>query len=478
MPKNELFTIDTMTQAEAALKKLEGVKAKRTAQNALEHYKPYPKQKAFHEAGAARRERLLMAGNQLGKTLAGGMEVAMHATGRYPPWWKGRRFDKPTNSWAAGVTGETVRDTIQRVLVGREGALGTGAIPANAIVDTILSRGVPGLLDTVRVRHVSGGISSIGFKSYISGRERFQGETLDFCWCDEEPDIEIYTEILTRTNVSAGPVFTTFTPLLGVSGVVSRFLHETSASRHVTTLTIEDAEHFTPAERAAIIASYPKHEVEARTRGVPILGSGRIFPVEESLIRCERRELPKHWARIGGLDFGWTHPSAAVELAWDRDADVVYVVKCWRLSEASPVVQAAALRHWGEKLPWAWPRDGGRETLEGAGQALAAQYRREGLNLLFHHAQFEDGGVSVEAGLMDMLTRMESGRLKVFDHLNDWFEEFRLYHRKNGKVFKERDDLLSATRYALMMLRFARTTEKPQPRRTPHGGRELSWMGA
>ena len=54
--------------------------------------------------------------------------------------------------------------------------------------------------------------------------------------------------------------------------------------------------------------------------------------------------------------------------------------------------------------------------------------------------------VSVEAGLMDMLTRMQTGRFKVFRHLNDWFEEFRIYHRKDGKVVKEGDDLIS---YAL-----------------------------
>ena len=108
-------------------------------------------------------------------------------------------------------------------------------------------------------------------------------------------------------------------------------------------------------------------------------------------------------------------------------------------------------------LPRARPRDGKRETLEGAGIALAEQYRAQGLNMLHEHAQFEDGSVSVEAGLMDMLNRMQSGRFKVFKHLNDWWEEFRLYHRKDGRVVKEGDDLLCATRYALMMLRYART---------------------
>jgi len=153
-----------------------------------------------------------MAGNQLGKTLAGGFEVAMHATGRYPDWWQGRRFDRPTVGWACGVTGEVVWDTVQKVLVGRTGQEGTGAIPKDAIAELISARGIPDLLDTIRVNHVSGGVSIIGLKTYASGREKFQGETLDYAWLDEEPPADIFTETLTRTNVGAGPVFVTFTP--------------------------------------------------------------------------------------------------------------------------------------------------------------------------------------------------------------------------------------------------------------------------
>jgi hypothetical protein len=95
--------------------------------------------------------------------------------------------------------------------------------------------------------------------------------------------------------------------------------------------------------------------------------------------------------------------------------------------------------------------------LEGAGIALAEQYREQGLYMLRDHAQFEDGSVSVEAGLMAMLDRMRTGKLKVFKEHLDWWEEFRLYHRKDGKVVKEGDDLMCATRYALMSLRFAST---------------------
>src|ERR671937_1005204 len=132
--------------------------SRRIAENALAHYQPYVKQSAFHQAGAMQRERLLIAANQSGKSLAGGMETAMHATGRYPDWWKGKRFGKPTIGWGAGTTNETTRDTIQRILVGRPGQPGTGAIPKDAILDLVAARGTPDLLDSIKVRHDCGGV--------------------------------------------------------------------------------------------------------------------------------------------------------------------------------------------------------------------------------------------------------------------------------------------------------------------------------
>ena len=294
--------------SEALLRTLKAEKSRRLTENRLNYYKPYPKQIAFHSAGSVHRERLLMAGNQLGKTLAGGFEAAMHATGFYPDWWRGRRFDRPVIGWACGVTGEVVRDTVQRVLVGRSGEHGTGAIPKDALRDLVAARGTPDLLDTIKVDHISGGQSLIGLKTYASGREKFQGETLDFVWFDEEPPADIYTEGLTRTNVGANPVWMTFTPLQGVSTVVKRFLHEKSDDRFKIVMTIDDVEHYSEDEKKKIISSYPAHEMEARTKGIPILGSGRIFPVSEESISCEHRDFPPHWPRLGGYGFWLDSP--------------------------------------------------------------------------------------------------------------------------------------------------------------------------
>lgn len=224
--------------------------------------------------------------------------------------------------------------------------------------------------------------------------------------------------------------------------------------RHVTQMMIDDAEHYTPEQRAAIIASYPAHEREARVKGIPSMGSGRVFPIEEEAITCAPFAIPAHWPQINALDFGWDHPFASVNVAWDRDADCVYVCKEYAAREATPVVHAAAIKPWGDWIPVAWPHDGLQHD-KGSGEALKAQYEAQGLKMLAERATFPDGGNGVEAGVIEMLDRMQTGRWKVFSTCGGWFGEFRLYHRLDGLIVKLKDDRLSASRYALMMLRHA-----------------------
>ena len=240
-------------------------------------------------------------------------------------------------------------------------------------------------------------------------------------------------------------------------------------SRHVTRMTIADAEHYTEEQRAEIIASYPPHERKARALGIPVLGSGRVFPIDEDDLKVAAFSIPTHWVQIAGIDFGWDHPTGAVKLAWDRDTDIIYVVGSWGQREATPVIAAAALKPWGDWLPWAWPHDGLQHD-KGSGEQLAAQYRAQGLNMLPERTTFDDGSNGVEAGIAEMLDRMLTGRWKVFSHLEDWFAEFRLYHRKDGLIVKLNDDRMSASRYAMMSKRFA---EQPGGwaapiKRTPH----------
>ncbi len=422
----------------------------------LDLYRPYPKQRAFHAAALTHRERLFLAGNQLGKTMSAGAETAMHLTGRYPVAWPGRVWQRGVIGWAASETGELTRDTVERMLLGRAGKRGTGMVPADAILDLTASRGAADAIATARIRHTSGGVSLLVFKSYDQGRERWQGETLDLCWYDEEPPPAIYDEGLTRTNATGGMVWLTCTPLQGMTEVIGRFFPvPNTPDRSLTMMTIEDAEHYSAEQRERVIASYPEHEREARARGIPVLGSGRVFPVPESLISEPAAALPRWWRRLCAIDFGHgDHPTAAVWLAHDPETDVVHIYDAYRNKDPGLVQHAAAIRARGDWIPVAWPHDG-LQTDRVSAETIAGHYRAAGCALLRGHATHADGGIGVEAGLMDMLERMRTSRLRVAEHLADWWEEFRLYHRKDGKLVKLRDDLMSATRYGLMMLRSA-----------------------
>jgi phage terminase large subunit-like protein len=450
----------------------------RDLERALSHekildYRPYPKQREFHAAGKIKRERLLRAGNQNGKSYCIGAEAAYHLTGLYPDDWGGRRWMRPVVVWASGETAEATRDNPQRVLLGLPGEEGTGAIPKRCLGGEGMygmASGTADLYDFIRIKHFANGRhdgwSMLRFHYYAQGRRKWQGPPVDFVWFDEEPPEDIYDEGLARTIATGGMAAMSFTPLMGMSKVVMRFIPDPGPDRSDTNMTIEDAEHIPAAEREKIIASFPAHEREARARGVPVLGSGRVFPVPEEQIKVAAFKIPDHWPRICALDFGWEHPFAAVWMAFEMDTDTTYIYDAYRITEQTPAVHVDAVKPRCGKDAWmpvAWPHDGHQHE-KGSGIVLQRQYGDRGLNMLVQHAQHAPEGTpdetkairqSVEAGVLGILDDMNAGRFKVFEHLEDWFAEFRVYHRKEGKIVALYDDLLSASRYGWMSKGFA-----------------------
>lgn len=194
--------------------------------------KLYPKHMEFFAAGAKYRERALMAANRVGKTFGGGgFELTAHTTGEYPDWWEGRRFEKPIDAWAAGKTNETTRDIIQKTLLGNvrghgpgKTVDGTGVIPKANIGEITWRQGVSDLVDTVKVKHKTGGWSLLGLKSYVQGRGSFEGTAKHLVWFDEEMPLDVYGEAVIRTATTNGLIMVTFTPLEGMSKSVLQFM--------------------------------------------------------------------------------------------------------------------------------------------------------------------------------------------------------------------------------------------------------------
>ncbi len=406
----------------------------------------YPKHIEFFAAGSRFKERMFMASNRAGKSEAGAYEVTCHATGKYPAWWAGRRFDKAIEIWACGTTSETTRDIVQNKLLGQVGQEGTGMLPADSIAKTVARRGgIADSIETIRVKHVSGGESLIGLKSYQQGRESFEGTGKSVVWLDEEPPEDVYTECLFRTATTKGITMLTFTPLQGMSAVVKGFLEpEKPESRqykwHVQA-GWKDVPHIPPEERAALIATTPPYQIKARTEGEPALGAGAIYPIAESAITCDPFRIPEHWPRAFGMDVGWNR-TAAVWGARDPATGITYIYSEHYQSHQEPTLHAVAIKSRGEWIPGVIdPAANGRSQVDG--QKLIETYRSRGLSL-------QPAVNAVEDGIGEVWELLVTGKLKVFSNCQNFFREFRRYHRDDkgsGKVVKVDDHLMDSLRY-------------------------------
>jgi phage terminase large subunit-like protein len=439
----------------------------------------YPKHLTFFETGKTHLERAAIAANRVGKTTLSAFETTLHLTGLYPEWWVGRRFNHPVEWWAASDTSETTRDILQLEFLGKIDHIGTGMIPKDCILgEPSRRRGVADAIDTVRVKHVSGGESSLSFKSYDQGREKFQGTKKHGISLDEEPDMRIYTECLTRLMATDGSgedgtMICTFTPLKGMSAVVLSFLNEPNPNRFVLTMGFDDAPHLSEESKAKLLASYPPHERDARSKGIPQLGSGAIYPVPESEIIVDDFPIPDHWPRGYGLDVGWNRTSGGFH-AWNREADIIYRYSEHYRGQAEPSIHADAIKARGLWIPGVIdPAARGRS--QGDGKQLLQIYKDLGLDL-------EVANNAVEAGIYEMWQRLSTGRYKVFRSCQNFLTEYRLYRRdEKGRIVKGNDHAMDESRY-FVMSGLTRAKVKPAPKeeskvRSYTFGTTTGWMG-
>ena len=382
----------------------------------------------------------------------GGYELTCHMTGRYPTWWNGHRFNRPVRAWACGSTGQTVRDILQEKLIGPAGEEGTGLIPRTCLIDMKRKPGnVPDAIETVTVLHVpTGGRSRLTLKSYDQKRRSFEGTEQDVIWLDEECPMDIYGECVIRTMTTGGLVMLTFTPLQGLTDVVFLFLKEAKMptigemkERFVVNATWDDAPHLTEESKAKMLSATEPYLREARSKGIPHLGAGSIYPIPEENIVCDPFKLPPYWPLSYGMDVGWNR-TAAVWSAWDRDSDIAYLWSEHYLGQAEPAIHAAAIKARGSWIPGVIdPASRGRSQLDG--RKLLEEY--QGLDLDLSMADN-----ALESGIYQVWSRLSMGQLKVFRTLSNWLMEYRMYRRdERGKVAEnQRDHLMDGTRYDIM----------------------------
>lgn len=434
----------------------------------------YDWQHEFNSLTASCTSVLLMAANQVGKSRTGCTIDAFHLLGDYPENWRGHRFKKAPLCWLMGYSGEKTRDLLQKKLFGPlvNNQFQGGLIPKEKILDKVPMSGTARAMREVKVQHSSGGIAICQFWSYSQGQHAIMGDVVDWVHIDEEPeDPEIYPQVITRLinggdflpdgTTTGGKCMLTFTPENGKTLLVSKFMDEDNPGMAMITATWDDAPHITPDKKVAILANYPKYQHAMRSRGVPLMGQGLIFEHDEDDISCDPFEIPDHWLVINGMDFGWDHPWAMVQIAIDEENDVIYVTHSYKKSKLFPHDAYRVTKKWSKDIPVAWPSDG-LQTRE-KGNQKREEYIEEGFDLLDQHATWEAGGVSVQLGIVLMNRMFTLGQLRIFNTNKDLLEEIRNYHtrqvgnKEDGKVeiVKIKDDLIDALRYAIMMRREA-----------------------
>ncbi|WP_276971533.1 terminase large subunit domain-containing protein [Tatumella ptyseos] len=423
----------------------------------------HPWQKRFIASTKEYSQSALIAANRVGKTETATYIDAIHAMGDYPDGWTGHRFEHPPLIWVLGYSGEKCRDLLQTPIIGRktDGGWVGGLIPGDLIVSVEAMSGTPNAVRSVYIRHKSGGIAKIQFWSYSQGQHALMGDSVDWFHIDEEPkDPDIFPQVLTRTatgdNGNGGRGILTFTPENGRTELVIGFMDKPSPAQTCMNVGWDDAPHLSEKVKTELLASFPAHQRDMRTKGIPMLGHGRIYDIADDEITCQPFLCPDHFFVIDGQDFGWDHPQAHIQLWEDRDADVIYLANVWKGRQKKADEAWRLVKPWAKDVPVAWPHDGNQHE-KGGGQQLKEQYRSEGFRMLDEHATWPDGGNKVEPGIHEIRERMLDGKFKVFSTCADFFEEFRMYHRdEHGKIVKTNDDVLDAVRYAYMMRRSAR----------------------
>lgn len=422
----------------------------------------YDWQSEFSNATANYFECCLCAANQIGKTYTGTTLDALHLLGDYPTNYKGHKFYFPPLVWCLGYSMEKTRDLLQTALFGKfvNGAFEGGLIPPDKILTHESSGGTVNAMRTVRVKHKLG-IATVQFWSYAQGQHAIMGDVVDWFHVDEEPrDQKIRPQLLTRTingnKGKGGRGIYTFTPENGRTDLVIKFMDEPSKDQFFMMKGWSDAPHISKDKAQRLLESYPVHQRDMRSKGIPMLGHGRIYDLSEEFLTCEPFEIPKHFYVINGMDFGWDHPQAHIQLVWDKDSDIFYVTKAQKMRKTSPNEAWGTVKNWADGIPTSWPLDG-LQTEKGSGKQQMQYYKEAGFKMLHERATWEDGSNGVEAGLYEIRDLMSKGKFRIFSGLRDLFDEILQHHRdEKGKIVKSNDDLLDAIRYAYMMKRKAK----------------------
>ncbi len=396
----------------------------------------YKKHMEFIKATKDYHEVAFIAANRSAKSWTGAQIIANAAEGIYPDWWEGRKFDRPVKIWCVGKSGNMVRDTIQEILCGPIGQLGTGMLRAHPKLRTTVKQGISGAILDVFVPHVSGGESQITFKTYDQDVESFMGAKIDLLWCDEEcVHDKIYNEAVMRTAGTAGEpgglTIVTYTPLNSLTDMVLKFLPHAQfpldgivrddngepLSRYTVNCGWDDIPHLSEEEKKRLYDAMDPRERDARTKGLPSLGTGMVFPIDWANVIIDPFQIPDWWDKAYGLDPGMN--TAAVFGARDPQTGITYIYSEYVGFKQVPAVHASAIKARGDWLIGAFDYSG-NAVGTGGEASLRTVYHDEGLTLVNSDKCFY-------TSTSKMLLGFEAGTLKIFNSCIQTLNSLRTY---------------------------------------------------
>jgi phage terminase large subunit-like protein len=363
---------------------------------------------------------------------------------------------------------------VQTELLGPVGHWGSGMIPLEKLGTFGSLQGTPGGVDVIKIKHISGGWSTLGFKNYSQSLDAFMGYKMDVIWMDEEVPHDIYNESLMRTMTTGGIVYVTFTPLNGLTPFVVNFLskgdylagsmplalpaeteepQEEDArfanlgnSKAVIQAGWDDAPWLTEDSKKRMLDDTEPHLRAARSKGIPSMGSGNVYPIPFEEICVTPFAIPAHYKRMYALDVGWNR-TACLWAAQDPDSETIYLYDEHYVGKQEPEMHAYAVRKRGDWITGVIdPASKGRSQVDG--QQLMHIYKND-LGLKIFPAKNE-----VESGITLAWQLLSTGKLKVFSNLTHFAREYVVYRRdKNGKIIKEKDHLMDCLRYIVNNLK-------------------------
>lgn len=458
--------------------------------NKLATFEPYDYQNKWYEASKHYRQRYLSASNRIGKSYGEAMAFAQHVTGLYRPDWPGVKIEETGTYWCVGISQDAVNNVLAKELLGVSDCrnlemLGTGAIPRECInIESMAKDGQRCI--SVRIKHVSGKENTIMFYASTQNESVMMGQTCLYVWFDEQMpnETDLYNQAVTRTLTTKGHICVTATPELGPSDLWRKFSEDASGKLYFQNATWGDCPHITEDDIEEIRASCSKAKFEMRSKGLPILGEGAVFDFSEddinsSLIVQDVQEKPYKYKVIWGCDFGYAStesadPSTLVLCAWDKEEDVIHVIKEWNskadlskdaLANMPPYMAQIIKDSEFPNAPLIVPHDG-TKGIEGTNTTRLAEFRKLGINVLPEvfsiPYQLHSGAMgapkhprSLDWTIGYCQMGFHKGQLKLnVKKLPELMKEYRLYQYKdNGKPIDKNNHHLDAMRYAVVSIK-------------------------